>query len=123
MYVSMQMYVSMVAALKLEGNDGRAAPAVEFSTQFDSTRENSPGLDTARIDRLIAFPHFQCGGVWQFLVDGVLCLVNPVNDRVLRLLIGVKYDSSWIISQGTLCVLNTRSVHLGRCTHLYSYIF
>ena len=24
----------------------------------------------------------QCGGAWPFLVDGVLCLVNPVNDRV-----------------------------------------
>ena len=31
------------------------------ATQFDSTRENSPGLDTARIDRLIALSSFS---VW-----------------------------------------------------------
>ena len=27
--------------------------------------------------------HFQCGGAWPFLVDGVLGLVQPVNARVL----------------------------------------
>ena len=45
----------MVAGLKLKGIDGRAPPGVEPAAQFDSTRENSPGPDTARIDRLIAF--------------------------------------------------------------------
>ena len=29
---------------------------------------------------------FQCGGAWPFLVDVVLCLVHPVNDRVFSLL-------------------------------------
>ena len=38
--------------------------------------------------------HFQCGGAWPFLVDVVLCLVHPVNDRVFSLLNGVKYDCS-----------------------------
>ena len=44
----------MVARLKLKGIDGRAPPGVELAAQFDPTRENSPGPDIARIDRLIA---------------------------------------------------------------------
>ena len=36
--------------------------------------------------------HFQCGGALPFLVDVVLCLVHPVNDRVFSLLNRVKYD-------------------------------
>ena len=45
---------SMVARLKLKGIDGRAPPGVELAAQFDSTRENLPGPDIMRIDRLIA---------------------------------------------------------------------
>ena len=45
---------SMVARLKLKGIDGRAPPGVELAAQFDSTRENLPGPDMMRIDRLIA---------------------------------------------------------------------
>ncbi|GFT93160.1 hypothetical protein NPIL_479811 [Nephila pilipes] len=45
---------SMVAKLKLKGIDGRAQPGMDSAAQFDSTRENSPGPDTARIDRLMA---------------------------------------------------------------------
>ena len=45
---------SMVARLKLKGIDGRAPPGVELAAQFDSTRENLPGPDIGRIDRLIA---------------------------------------------------------------------
>ena len=45
---------SMVARLKLKGIDGRAPPGVELAAQFDSTRENSPGPDIVRIDRLKA---------------------------------------------------------------------
>lgn len=45
---------SMVARLKLKEIDGRAPQGVEFAAQFDSTRENLPGPDTSRIDRLIA---------------------------------------------------------------------
>ena len=44
----------MVARLKLKGIDGRAPPGVEPVAQFDSTRENLPGPDIVRIDRLIA---------------------------------------------------------------------
>ena len=43
---------SMVARLKLKGIDGRAPPGVELAAQFDSTRENLPGPDIVRIDRL-----------------------------------------------------------------------
>ena len=45
---------SMVARLKLKGIDGRAPPGEETAAEFDSTRENSPGPDIDRIDRLIA---------------------------------------------------------------------
>ena len=48
----------MVASLKREAIDGRAPPGVEPAAQFDSTRENSPGQDTARIDRLMALSSF-----------------------------------------------------------------
>ena len=44
---------NMFAALKLEGIDGRAPPGVAVAF-FASTREKSPGLDTVRIDTLIA---------------------------------------------------------------------
>ena len=44
----------MVAALKLEGIDGRAPQRVELAAQFSSTQENSLGIDTVTIDRLIA---------------------------------------------------------------------
>ena len=40
--------------LKLKGIDGRAPPGVEPVAQFDSTRENLPGPDIVRIDRLRA---------------------------------------------------------------------
>ena len=36
------------------------------------------------------------GGAWPFLVDVVLCLVHPVNDRVFSMLNRVKYDCSLI---------------------------
>ena len=44
----------MVARLNLKGIDGSAPPGVEPAAQFDSTRENLPGPDIRRIDRLIA---------------------------------------------------------------------
>ncbi len=45
---------SMVARLKLKEIDGRAPPGVEPAAKFDPTRENSPGPDIVRIDRLRA---------------------------------------------------------------------
>ena len=44
----------MVARLKFKGIDGRAPPGVKLAAQFDSTRDNLPGQDIVRIDRLIA---------------------------------------------------------------------
>ena len=38
------------------------------------------------------------GDAWPFLVGGVLCLVNSVNERDLSLLNSVKYDSYLITS-------------------------
>ena len=57
---------SMVAMLELEGINERALPRVEPAAQLASTRENSPGLDTVRIDRLIALLDFTGGAAWPF---------------------------------------------------------
>ena len=83
----------MVARLKLKGIDGRAPPGVELAAQFDSTRENLPGPDTVRIDRLKIFLDSVGGGAWPFLVGGVICLVNSVNERDLDLLNSSTKDS------------------------------
>ena len=42
--------------------------------------------DMARIDRLKIFLDSMGGGAWPFLVGGVICLVNSVNERDLDLL-------------------------------------
>ncbi len=39
-----------------------------------------------RIDRLKIFLDSMGGGAWPFLVGGVICLVNSVNERDLYLL-------------------------------------
>ena len=39
-----------------------------------------------RIDRLKLFLDSMGGGAWPFLVGGVICLVNSVNERDLNLL-------------------------------------
>ena len=39
-----------------------------------------------RIDRLTIFLDLMGGGAWPFLVGGVICLVNSVNERDLDLL-------------------------------------
>ncbi len=39
-----------------------------------------------RIDRLRVFSDSMGGGAWPFLVGGVICLVNSVNERDPRLL-------------------------------------
>ena len=60
---------------------------MEPAAQFDSTRENLPGPDIVRIDRLKIFlDSMGGGGAWPFLVGGVICLVNSVNERDLGLL-------------------------------------
>ncbi len=47
-----------------------------------------------RIDRLKIFLDSMGGGAWPFLVGGVICLVNSVNERDLDLL------NSWTNSSG-----------------------
>jgi hypothetical protein len=86
----------MVARLKLKGIDGRAPPGVEPAAQFDSTRENLPGPDIVRIDRLKIFLDSMGGGAWPFLVGGVICLVNSVNERDLDLLNRRAHPCGWV---------------------------
>ncbi len=47
-----------------------------------------------RIDRLKFFLDSMGGGAWPFLVGGVICLVNSVNERDLSLLTSWLNDSS-----------------------------
>jgi hypothetical protein len=47
-----------------------------------------------RIDRLKTFLNSVGGGAWPFLVGGVICLVNSVNERDLDLLNSLYKDSS-----------------------------
>ena len=44
-----------------------------------------------RIDRLKIFLDSMGGGAWPFLVGGVICLVNSVNERDLDLLNSTRY--------------------------------
>jgi hypothetical protein len=45
------------------------------------------------------------GGAWPFLVGGVICLVNSVNERDLSLLNRVeKASASYILLRGTFSV-------------------
>ena len=46
--------LTILAKLVYKLIDGRAPPGVEPVAQFDSTRENLPGPDIVRIDRLRA---------------------------------------------------------------------
>ena len=41
----------------------RAPPGVEPAAYFDSTRENLPGPDIARVDRLIALSRLKLKGI------------------------------------------------------------
>jgi len=50
-----------------------------------------------RIDRLKTFLDSMGGGAWPFLVGGVICLVNSVNERDLDLL-NTRVQSSLLIS-------------------------
>ncbi len=48
-----------------------------------------------RIDRLKIFLDSMGGGAWPFLVGGVICLVNSVNERDLGLLNSSVHPSGW----------------------------
>ncbi len=49
-----------------------------------------------RIDRLKIFLDSMGGGAWPFLVGGVICLVNSVNERDLDLLNSLVNPSGFI---------------------------
>ncbi len=53
-----------------------------------------------RIDRLKIFLDSMGGGAWPFLVGGVICLVNSVNERDLSLL------NSWANTMSCFVVLD-----------------
>lgn len=58
-----------------------------------------------RIDRLKIFLDSMGGGAWPFLVGGVICLVNSVNERDLDLLnSGSKPLASRLLLRGTIGV-------------------
>jgi hypothetical protein len=46
------------------------------------------------------------GGAWPFLVGGVICLVNSDNERDLRLLNRLVWDSRPVFLEGR-CVFST----------------
>ena len=74
----------------------------EEKRRQDKTRQDKTREEKRREEKRREENHFQCGGAWPFLVDVVLCLGHPVNDRVFSLLNRVKYDCSLIFLQ---CIL------------------
>jgi hypothetical protein len=67
-------------------------------------RGNLPGPDIVRIDRLKIFLDSVGGGAWPFLVGGVICLVNSVNERDLDLLNSLANPSGFVpwLLRGTI---------------------
>ena len=55
-----------------------------------------------RIDRLKIFLDFMGGGAWPFLVGGVICLVNSVNERDLDLLNRTVLSAAQGLLRGTI---------------------
>ncbi len=51
-----------------------------------------------RIDRLKIFLDSMGGGAWPFLVGGVICLVNSVNERDLDLLNSLINSSGFLLT-------------------------
>jgi hypothetical protein len=54
------------------------------------------------IDRLKTFLDSMGGGAWPFLVGGVICLVNSVNERDLDLLNSLVVFGSTKLLRGTI---------------------
>ena len=63
-----------------------------------------------RIDRLKIFLDSMGGGAWPFLVGGVICLVNSVNERDPSLLISVRNFNSMTLLRGTSVCITTGSL-------------
>ncbi len=64
--------------------ENRSGQGVEMIKACISMNTKQP--DIVRIDRLKFFLDSMGGGAWPFLVGGVICLVNSVNERDLDLL-------------------------------------
>lgn len=64
-----------------------------------------------RIDRLKIFLDSMGGGAWPFLVGGVICLVNSVNERDLSLLISITYLLPNLLSLSCWNILPRGGVH------------
>ena len=62
-----------------------------------------------RIDRLKIFLDSMGGGAWPFLVGGVICLVNSVNERDLNLLNSTGMSNVCYFLEG-LCALKRMEV-------------
>ena len=67
------------------------------------------------------------GGAWPFLVGGVICLVNSVNERDPRLVnsVGRAYALPFLLLRGTFSGGNNRSVMLNillKVAHSVSYL-
>jgi hypothetical protein len=58
-----------------------------------------------RIDRLKTFLDSMGGGAWPFLVGGVICLVNSVNERDLDLLNSRRNSDCARLLRGTFGVI------------------
>ena len=55
------------------------------------------------IDRLKIFLNSMGGGAWPFLVGGVICLVNSVNERDLDLLNSIRpLSGGALLLRGTI---------------------
>ena len=50
------------------------------------------------------------GGAWPFLVGGVICLVNSVNERDLSLLNSVIFFGRCALLRGTTCETTKRKL-------------
>ena len=48
------------------------------------------------------------GGAWPFLVGGVICLVNSVNERDFNLLNSIHCVEQWYVFLEGLCASSTR---------------
>ena len=68
---------------------------MELAAQFDSTRENSPSRDIARIDRVTALDSTG-GAAWPFSVGRGICLVSFA--RLIALSLVVHGRSSFVES-------------------------
>ncbi len=70
-----------------------------------------------RIDRLKIFLDSMGGGAWPFLVGGVICLVNSVNERDLSLLTSGVYPlfAARVVSCGCISLASDGSSFVAAC--------